>query len=216
LKIAILSGGNITSKEWLYKMLKGTHRIICVDGGSRYASLLGIVPYMIVGDLDSIDPNDLDYFSRQGVIIKKYAPEKDNTDTALALNEALAQKPSEIIVLGASGSRLDHTLANIHLLRNAAESGVPVSLVDEFNEISIVMPGESRFIDGNPGDLFSLLPLTTEVRGVNVRGARWPLEDAIFTVGNPYGISNRLAGTRASVSIKSGILMLIRTHEHMR
>ncbi len=216
MKIAILSGGDINNKEWLSGMLKGVHRIICVDGGSRYASLLGIVPYMIVGDLDSIDPKDLDYFSGLGVIIKKYAPEKDDTDTALALNEALTQKPAEILVLGASGTRLDHTLANIHLLRNAAESGVPVRFIDEYNEVSIVMPGESRFIEGNPGDLFSLLPLTTEVRGVNVRGARWPLEDAVFTVGDPYGVSNRLEGSRASVSIKTGILLLIRTYEHTR
>lgn len=213
MRIAILSGGTVNNLQWLSGILDHTDRIICVDGGSKYASSLGIVPYMVIGDMDSICPDELDRFTGLGVIIKKYLPEKDDSDTALALAETLAQNPTEILFLGAVGTRLDHTMANIHLLRTAAKNGVQAKLINEHNEISLIAPGQIEVVEGSPGDLFSLLPLTTEVTGIRVQGARWPLEDATFEIGNPYGLSNRLAAERVNISIKSGLVLLIKVNE---
>lgn len=213
MRSVIISGGTISNIEWLAGNIKNDDRVICVDGGARYATMLGLVPHTIIGDMDSIHQDDLDRLSSQGTVIIKHPAEKDDTDTALALQEAMAGKPDEIIIFGAAGTRLDHTLANIHLLRTAAEREIPARIVNEHNEIKLVTPNHPVIIEGVPGDLFSLLPLTTEVKGVQVKGARWPLENAVFEIGNPYGISNRLALEKAEISISSGLLLLIRVNE---
>lgn len=213
MRCAIISGGTVENLQWLAGILRKDDYIICVDGGARYAAALEIAPNVIMGDFDSIRRVDLDNFSKRGTIIKEYPTDKDDTDTALALAEALAHKPDEIVIFGAAGTRLDHTLANIHLLRTAAEHGVPARIVNEYNEVRLVTPGRAAVVEGTPGDLFSLLPLSTEVTGIKVRGARWPLEDATFEIGNPYGISNRLAARRAEISINAGLMLLIRINE---
>ncbi|TYO96018.1 thiamine diphosphokinase [Desulfallas thermosapovorans] len=210
MRCVILTGGTVEDLQWLKRVLAGADRLICVDSGTNYAAALGIVPGVIVGDMDSIDPSLLESYRRQGVAIKEYPAEKDDTDTALALAEALACRPDEVIILGATGNRFDHTLANVHLLRVALDHRVPARIINEYNEINLVAPRQPAVVKGRPGDEFSLLPLTGVVTGVQVRGARWPLENATFSIGNPYGISNRLAGNRADITIASGLMLLVR------
>lgn len=210
MRCVILTGGTVEDLQWLKRVLAGADRLICVDSGTNYAAALGIVPGVVVGDMDSIDPSLLESYRRQGVVIKEYPAEKDDTDTALALAEALASRPDEVIILGATGTRFDHTLANVHLLRVALEHRVPARIINEYNEISLVAPRQPAVVKGRPGDEFSLLPLTGVVTGVQVRGARWPLDNATFSIGNPYGISNRLAGNQADITIASGLMLLVK------
>ena len=210
MRCLIITGGTVRDLRWLAGMLQKEDRVICVDGGARYAAALGVVPDVIVGDMDSVTPEQLNYFSGRGAMIKEYPADKNDTDTALALAEALSGSPEEIVVLGALGSRWDHSLANVHLLRVALDRGVKARIIDEHNEISLVAPHTPVVLEGKPGDLFSLLPLTEEVTGVNVRGAGWPLENAVFRIGNPYGISNSLASDRVEISIATGIVLLFR------
>ncbi|WP_027364579.1 thiamine diphosphokinase [Desulfotruncus alcoholivorax] len=213
MRCVIITGGSAGEASWLAEIIKPEDRVICVDGGASYAAGIGIVPDMIVGDMDSIDRELLENFRKLGTVIKEYPVDKDDTDTALALAEALAGKPDEIIILGALGTRFDHSLANVHLLAAAGEQGVRARIVNEYNDISLVYPGERALVEGEAGALFSLLPLTAEVSGINVTGAKWPLRDAVFAIGNPYGISNRLAADRAEITINSGLLLLIKINE---
>ncbi|SFG24880.1 thiamine diphosphokinase [Desulfotomaculum arcticum] len=213
MRCVVVTGGSAGEASWLAEMIKPEDRVICVDGGARYIDSLGIVPDMIIGDMDSIDRGLLDKFKKLGSVIKEHPAEKDDTDTALAVAEALAGKPGEIIILGALGTRFDHSLANIHLLAVAREQGVRARIVNEFNDISLVSPGERTVVEGAAGELFSLLPLTAKVTGINVTGAKWPLRDAEFVIGNPYGISNRLAADRAEITIDSGLLLLIKINQ---
>lgn len=213
MRCVIITGGTVTDLQWLARVIENDDRVICVDGGTKYAAALGLVPDVIVGDMDSADRGELNRFARLGSIIKEYPVEKDDTDTALALAEALSGRPEEIVILGALGTRFDHSLANVHLLRTALDWGVKARIVNEYNEISLVAPHCPAVVEGEPGELFSLLPLTGEVVGVNVRGARWPLENATFSIGNPYGVSNHLASRRVEVAVGSGLLMLIRVSE---
>lgn len=210
MRCVILTGGTVEDLQWLKRVLAGADRLICVDSGTNYAVALGIIPGVIVGDMDSIDRSLLESYRRQGVVIKEYPAEKDDTDTALALAEALADRPDEVVILGATGTRFDHTLANVHLLRVALEHHVPARIINEYNEITLVAPRQPAIIKGRPGDEFSLLPLTEVVTGVQVRGARWPLQNATFSIGNPYGISNRLAGSQADITIASGLMLLVK------
>jgi len=210
MRCVIITGGTVEDLGWLGGVIKKTDRVICVDSGAKYAAALGIVPHMIIGDMDSLDRRELQRLAALGAVVREYHPEKDDTDTALALAEALTQRPGEIIIAGALGTRFDHSLANVHLLRVALDRGVRARIISEYNEISLVAPHVPAVVDGRPGDLFSLLPLTEEVTRVNVKGARWPLENAAFRIGNPYGVSNRLAGEQAEISVASGLLLLIK------
>ncbi|WP_347488434.1 thiamine diphosphokinase [Desulfoscipio sp. XC116] len=210
MRCVILTGGKVDNLQWLARALAQADRLICVDSGAGYAAALGIVPQIIIGDMDSIDHSLLENYYRQGVVIKEYPPEKDDTDTALALREVLSEHPDEVVILGATGTRFDHTLANVHLLRVALENHVSARIIDEYNEISLLAPRQPAVVKGRPGDEFSLLPLTEKVTGVCVQGARWPLRDAAFSIGNPYGISNRLVGDAAEITIASGLMLLIK------
>lgn len=213
MRCLVLTEGTIKNLNWLAGVLKKDDYIICVDGGTKYAVELGLRPHIILGDMDSIQKNHLGEFSRENVIIKKHPVEKEHTDTTLAVNEAFSLNPVEIIIIGALGTRFDHALANVHLLRAALEKGIPARIIDEHNEIRLIAPGMNVELNGQPGDLFSLLPLTLEVTGVNVAGARWPLSNATFEIGNPYGVSNRLASDCAIITIGEGLLLVIRTSE---
>lgn len=210
MRCVILTGGTVDNLQWLARALAQADRLICVDSGAGYAATLGITPQIIIGDMDSIDRSLLDSYYQQGVVIMEHPAEKDDTDTALALAEALADRPDEVIILGATGTRFDHTLGNVHLLRTALEHRVPARIIDQYNEISLVAPQQPAVVEGRPGDVFSLLPLTEKVTGVRVQGARWPLHDATFSIGNPYGISNRLAGNKVQITIASGLMLLIK------
>ncbi|KAF1084253.1 Thiamine pyrophosphokinase [Sporotomaculum syntrophicum] len=210
MRCVILTGGTVANAQWLAGMLAQADRLICVDSGAEHAAALGFVPQAIVGDMDSVDRSVLTNFRRQGVEIKEYPTEKNDTDTALGLAAALAYAPDEVIILGATGTRFDHTLANVHLLRVALEHHVSARIINEYNEISLVAPQQPGLVEGLPGDVFSLLPLTEKVIGVCVQGAYWPLQNAVFTIGNPYGVSNRLAGDVASITIASGLMLLIK------
>lgn len=213
MRCVIITGGTVNDLNWLAGVLKESDMIICVDGGARYAAALGIIPQIIIGDLDSIGQMEYNLFTKQGTVIKKYPVDKDDTDTALALGEVLSDNPKEVIILGAIGTRFDHSLASVHLLRVAMNSGVRARIIDEYNEISLVAPYEKVIVDGEPGDLFSLLPLTEKVSGVNVKGARWPLQEANFIIGNPYGVSNQLAADKVEISIKSGLMLFVKINE---
>ncbi|MCX5851869.1 MAG: thiamine diphosphokinase, partial [Deltaproteobacteria bacterium] len=133
---------------------------------------------------------------------------KDETDTELALARALEMKPDYVVILGALGGRIDHTLANISLLVMAGECGVDAVIRDEACELFIVK--DRREIRGTPGDTVSLLPLTPEVSGITLGGFEYPLADAVLRIGVPCGISNRLSGATGTIAVKSGHLLVVR------
>ena len=211
MRCVIITGGTIEDLQWLSGVIKEGDRLICVDAGARYAAALKLIPDIIIGDMDSLAHRELDRLAGLGAAVREYPADKDDTDTALALAEALTASPEEIIIVGALGTRFDHSLANVHLLRVALDWGVRARILNEYNEITLVSPLVPAVVDGRPGDLFSLLPLTEAVTGVNVKGARWPLENATFRIGNPYGVSNRLAAGKVDISVDSGLMLLIRT-----
>ncbi|HHY60388.1 MAG TPA: thiamine diphosphokinase [Clostridia bacterium] len=210
MRAVILTGGTFEDLTWLAGMIREDDDLICADSGAGYAAALGLVPRLVIGDFDSLEESLLLSLQQKGAVIKRHPAAKDDTDTALALAEAMAGNPEEIVILGGTGSRFDHTLGNVHLLREAWARGIPARLVTEYNEIRLVAPNQPAAVRGRPGQLFSLLPLTEEVRGVEVTGARWPLKDAVFTIGRPYGISNELVTEEARISVSSGLLLLVK------
>ncbi len=205
----IIAGGEITDYQKIKTLISAQDYIICADGGTRHARALGLIPQLIIGDMDSVLPEELQYYQQRGATVYRYPREKDEVDTELALREALNSGQRHILLVGVTGGRLDHTLANIHLLVIAANAGVKAVMVDERQRITLITPNIPAKLTGWPGKLLSLLPLTTEVTGVKSRGLKWELNGRTFTVGKPFGISNQFTGSIAEISVKEGFLLCI-------
>ncbi|MBO8137441.1 MAG: thiamine diphosphokinase [Desulfotomaculum sp.] len=209
----ILAGGHIKNYEAVKKFISGASYIICADGGTKHARAMGILPNVIIGDMDSVDHDLINYYQSRGAVVHHYPREKDEVDTELAIREAARVGSRDLLLLGATGGRIDHTLANIHLLLTAANLGVRARIADEQHCITLVTPQYPAEIKGNQGEVLSLIPLTTEVKGVNSRGLKWELNDRDFKIGNPFGISNELSRPSALITVQDGILLMIRVWE---
>lgn len=211
--VFIISGGTINNPEFLRSKVVEARNpvIICADGAARHLRVLDIVPAFIIGDMDSIDTEMLEYFYRKGSTVLRHPGEKDETDTQLALEYAIKLQPQDIFIFGALGGRIDHALANISLLVMGDKAGIQTRIIDETCELSIV--ARSALIEGRKGQTVSLLPLTSEVTGITLEGFEYPLSNGTMELGRPYGISNRLVSEKGMISIQSGYLLLIRNFE---
>lgn len=207
--VVIIAGSSIKDMDFLGRRIEqaGPEAILCADGGARYAHALGLIPDLVIGDMDSLDDGILRDFEEKGVTIASYPARKDETDTQLALTRALAMSPEKILIFGAMGKRLDHTLANLGLLMTGLEKGVPIKLLDEDCEV-FVMAGAAT-VSGEAGQTVSIFPWGGEARGIALEGFEYPLEDAAMTLGRPYGISNRLATQEGLIKVDMGCLLII-------
>ena len=194
----------------------GEDLIICADGGLSHALRFGLTPDLVVGDLDSAEPEELKRLAGQGTEIETHPAEKNETDLELALLAALERRAKEIVVLGALGKRLDMTLANILLLASeriasglSGEEGPALRLMDEAETaFFMVGPGEIR-LEGEKGDSVSLMALDGPVRGLSLRGLRYPLKAANLPLGSTRGISNVIEEPPARLSLLEGGLLVV-------
>lgn len=181
--------------------------IICADNGIKHAMHLNLIPDCIVGDFDSADLKLLKQYESKGTKIHKYPKAKDETDTEIALNEAIKLKADKIDIFGGLGTRFDHTLANVHLLYKALSNNIKARLINSHNIVYLIK--DHCKIEGEEGDLVSLLPFTERVTGIDTDGLAYPLNNAVFEIGHPYGVSNYLTHKEAHVAIRSGVLIVI-------
>lgn len=182
--------------------------VICADGGAAHALALGLVPHLLLGDFDSLDPAVRARLAAQGVPVQQVPWDKDQTDTHLALQAALERGARELVLLGALGSRWDHSLANV-LLLPGLPAGVVARVVDDHNVIHLVGPGGVLDLAGAPGERVSLLPLTPVAAGIWTEGLRWPLAGDALRWGESRGVSNEFLGTQARVRVEEGWLLVV-------
>jgi thiamine pyrophosphokinase len=208
--IFIVTGGRIGDVRFLTSRLSaaGPDDVVCADGGANHLYDAGLVPGVIIGDMDSVEPDKLLHFEREGCRLIRHSHRKDKTDTQLALEYVLEKNPDKIAIIGAGGGRIDHALANISLLVMGAEKKIDVTLIDEWCEVFLV--SDQRVINGEPGQTVSFLPLSSQVSGISLNGFEYPLTDGAMELGRPYGISNILVSEQGSVSVKGGYLLGIR------
>ncbi len=181
--------------------------LIAVDGGLRHVNGLGLQPHLLIGDLDSVKPQEVDAVIAHGGLVERYPIEKDETDLELALRRAVEMGAARITVVAALGGRLDQTIANIHLLALPFLEKTAVSLDDGQEQVCIIRSLEK--ISGKIGDRVSLLPLTPAVRGVSTAGLRYPLVDEELFFYSSRGVSNELVSDQAEVKITDGMLLCI-------
>ena len=154
MKVVIVTGGSVPSKELLFSSLDAQDFVIGVDKGCDVLYKYKIKPSLILGDFDSIDPNILKEYKNQNIPMMKFNPEKDYTDTDLAYEKAKEVKPSKIIILGATGSRMDHTLGNIGLILTTNQKGANLIIVDDNNLVYLAY--NNMTLHGEYGDNISL------------------------------------------------------------
>lgn len=195
-----------------FELSPATDLIIAADGGTYHCLARNVSPHVVVGDMDSLDPETLADLKSKGVEIKSYPPRKDETDLELALREALNRKASEIIILGALGKRWDMTLANILVLTAPFLQGVRARILDGRQEISCLGGGQTAVFHGRPGDMLSLSPLHDSAGGITLSGLEYPLKNAILPLGSTRGISNVLTGRTAKVEVATGYVVVCITH----
>ena len=208
--VNIVSGGRLGDQSFFQEKITRMENclIICCDGGARHFQYLKIKPDVIIGDMDSIDPASLASYTTQGIKIIKYPANKDFTDTELALDYALNLKPEAIFIWGALGGRIDHALANVFPLCKGQEKGIRTCLIDEYGE-AFVLDKETSFIN-ETGKTVSLIALSPEVTGINLKGFLYPLKDRTLAMGASRGISNIINEDSASIIVKNGNLLVIK------
>jgi thiamine pyrophosphokinase len=196
----------------------GVGEVIAADGGYARALAVGLVPTLLVGDLDSLEPSLVEDAAAAGVEILRSPVAKDESDTELALLEAVGRGAARVTVIGAfGGARLDHELANLWLLGHPALTGVVVALLDATTRASLVIaPGPDggaveRPLPGRPGSTVSLLPFGGDVDGVTTRGFRYPLRGEPLVAGPARGLSNVREAEDASVRVERGRLLIVET-----
>lgn len=197
-------------------MLKNINgqNIIAVDRGLEELYKLGIFPNHVVGDFDSVSTEVLQYYQNNPqVIFHQYNPEKDNTDTDIAIQLAIKLKSSHITIIGALGKRMDHAISNIHILKYALEAKIPCQIIDTHNRIYLVNDNITIHKNNIYGKYISLIPLTTEVQGLTLKGFKYPLENASLSIGISLGVSNEIVEEIATIELEKGILIIIESKD---
>lgn len=207
MKVIIIAGGNPPSEGLLKKEITSDTFLIGADSGANCLYNYNIDPDLLVGDFDSIDKKALDYFKKNNCILDVYPTEKDFTDTEIAVKKALCMEPNEIVFLGCTGSRIDHLLGNIGMLKICLENGVNAYIRDENNIIRLI--DTSTSLKGTVGEIFSVQSYGDEVVGLSIDGAKYPLNDYNLKIGQSITISNEFAKPEVQLKFKSGILMII-------
>lgn len=208
MKAVVLSAGQIADYERVRPWAAGADLIICADGGIRHAFALGLTPTLVLGDFDSAGSDLIDDAAARGIPVERVPVEKDETDTHLAMEEAIRRGADEVVLLGGTGDRLDHTFSNL-LLLPGVPGRVDVTVADAKNLIRLLRPGGRATVPVAAGSYLSLLPLSPECKGVVAEGVKWPLDGATLRWGQSLGVSNQIVDDEAFVAVREGFLLVI-------
>ncbi len=212
MEVIIIANGEVTGLgDLLSRFPKDTY-IICADGAARHLVNLGLTPSLLVGDFDSIALEDLEWMKERAVELRQFPAKKDFTDSELALEYALELKPNGITIIGGIGSRWDHSLSNILFLDRLHGLGIKGRLIDAKGQLTIT--DNLIELEGEPGEIVSIIPLTEAVEGVTLKGLEYPLTNHYIPRGSSLGISNRLLGNQATISLKKGTLLVFQGREY--
>lgn len=205
----IVTGGNINT-EFLKETLEKTEfeTIIAVDKGLEALNKINVMPNYIIGDFDSVNKTTLNQYENKNIEITYLKPEKDFTDTHMAIKLAIEKKAKHITIIGATGTRMDHTLANIHILNETLQNNVPTEIINENNRIMLINR-KAKLIKNTNYKYISIIPLTTKITGVTLKGFKYNIENATINLGESIGVSNEQIEQEALIEIKEGIAILI-------
>lgn len=217
-KALIVTGGNIN-----IKLLQATvceHEFIlitAVDNGLKALDETRIMPTHIIGDFDTADYKLVEKYKRMSNIkVLQFPKEKALTDTQAAVMHVISSDCNEVYILGAlGGARPDHSISNIYLLIHFIKAGIKAYLLDETSCIFLI----NKDIILNKKDFnrkyISLLPLTWQVKGITLKGMKYPLDNAVITIGDSIGISNEMIEDTVQIHLDEGILIIVSSDDNV-
>lgn len=203
----IFINGNLPDLDAVRHILHPDDFMIAADGGTRHLLALDLLPSVVIGDLDSLDPADHRTLQENQTEIIQHPEDKDATDLELALNYVLDLGYRNIRLVAALGGRLDQTLANLSLLANPSLAELDVRIDDGVEEAFFIR--RQAQIHGRAGETVSLIPWGGDVTGIRTEGLRWPLHGETLYAYKTRGISNEILSEEARINIKSGLLLCI-------
>jgi len=217
-KIIIVAGGSI-DKVYLKEQLSNVSYsfIIGVDKGLEALKEIEAFPNLIIGDFDSAKPSVVDYFSDKSIATIKLNPIKDDTDMEFAIRESIRRFPGvDIYIYGATGTRLDHMLANMELLYIGYEKEpfTKITILDKNNKAKLLRPAEYILKKKEQyGSFVSLLCYTDEVKGLTLTGMKYNLEKRNIKKGTSLCISNEIIDETATICFEEGLMYLIEAND---
>lgn len=214
IKTLIVSGGSINQVFFKELVLKNKYdNIIASDKGLEILDKLNIKPNYIIGDFDSINLEVLNkYLDDDTINIIRLNPIKDFTDTHMALKLGIKIKSRDITIVGAIGTRIDHTIANISILKEALEKNIVCKIINENNSIMLIDKNTTIEKDDDYRYI-SLIPLTSAVSGITLKGFKYSLNNADIKIGQSIGVSNEQIEQKGKIEIEEGILIVLRTKD---
>lgn len=204
----IVGAGEFAKERFLPRE---TDYVIAADGGYAYLEEMGIRPTLVVGDFDSLG------YEPEHDNVVRHPVMKDDTDLALACKLALENGYTKLHIFGATGGRLDHTIAAMQLLAGLAGVGAQVFLYGDGYVLTAIAAGdvsenivkaELVFEEGYRGGI-SVFSNTTFSQGVTEQGLLYTLQDAVLTSDVALGVSNSFTEERALISVTNGALIII-------
>jgi thiamine pyrophosphokinase len=213
----VVADGEVASRDALDEAWPGWDEgvafVVAADGGAARAAALRLTPAVVVGDLDSLDPAEVERLEAARIPIERTSVDKDESDAELAVLAAIARGADRITVLGAfGGPRLDHALANVWLLSHPALRARDACLLDARGRVRLLdaTAGPVRaMLAGRPGDLVTLLPFAGAASGITTAALRYPLAGETLEPGPARGLSNVRLESVATVELHGGRLLII-------
>ena len=214
----IVSGGNI-HKDFALDFLKKNKTentcLIAADRGVEFFMGTDLEPDVAVGDFDSLSAEGAKYMETlKHTEIRRLKPEKDDSDTQSAANYAIEQGTERIMILGATGNRIDHLMANFGLLMLGKIKQVQIVLVDAYNYMSLIESGMILKKEEQFGKYVSFFPIEGEVTGLTLKGFKYPLNSYTLKVEDSgLTVSNEISDPEAEVTFETGKLLMIMSRD---
>ena len=209
MRAVIFANGRVENHTQVISQLRPNDVLIAADGGAEHCKDIGIQPHIVVGDMDSISPLLKEELESAGTTFVTFPEDKNQTDLELALSLAAEKGYREVLLLGMFGGRLDQSLANILLLTRDEWQDLRLIISAEPDTAYLMRDQDEISLLGQPGDIVSLIPLSSLVEDVSTQGLRWSLDHADLNLGNTLSVSNEMLDTAAHVQVGAGILLLI-------
>lgn len=202
----LISGGSVADLDILRKIGTEVDFILCADGGTDYCYKAWLTPDMIIGDLDSISHESLNKVKENNIPLKKFPIRKDATDTELSIDYLIDKGFKDITLVGATGSRMDHTLGNILLLNKLNENGIKGRLIDKNNMIYLV---DDKLKLINKDEFFiSVIPISTAGAVVTLKGFDYELDKFKIKFSSTQGISNKIVEDIGYITVHKGTCLV--------
>jgi thiamine pyrophosphokinase len=211
MKVVVVAHGELDPRD--REHLRGHDLLVAADGGALHLDALGVRPDVLIGDLDSVPAAMVERLAAAGTRVERRSPDKDESDTELAVLLASDAGGTEVVVLAALGGRLDHELANVLMVADPAWRGIDLR-IRRGGTLVRPLHGEATLqLDAEAGDVVTLLPIGGDAEAVRTTGLRYTLNGERLRFGRSRGLSNEVERAPASVSLETGTLLVVETRE---